>query len=199
MVQRRRRVFIFAKRRDEFGIQNNDDFDILNSEDDSFFFKQFPYEINDHKNETLDLAKYFKDEVDITENFNKGKFLNKGFCINGVVYHFDYDAVNTNKVKLLGNILESNVDKKYYLDANQLTKMKYLKGSKRIERHKPNGELYYYSEGKMSLDDIATLPGRTMLTSEGTLNRSTHIIKEKTRYRFITPLEAERLNGFDDN
>lgn len=199
MVQRRRRVFIFAKRRDEFGVQNNEEFDILNSKNNSFFYKPFPYEINEHKNETIDLIKFFKDEVDITENFNKGKFLNKGFCINGIVYHFDYDAINSNEVKVLGDILESNVDKKYYLDINQLNKMKYLKGSKKIERYKPNGELYYYSEGKMSLDDKANLPGRTMLTSEGTLNRSTHIVKEKTKYRFITPLEAERLNGFDDN
>ena len=40
-----------------------------------------------------------------------------------------------------------------------------------------------------------------MLTSEGSLNRSTHVIKdpETGRLRLITPVEAERLQGFDDD
>jgi len=41
---------------------------------------------------------------------------------------------------------------------------------------------------------------RTMLTSEGTVNRSSHLIKDRTgRYRVLTPIECERLNGFDDD
>ncbi|MGE7609644.1 DNA cytosine methyltransferase [Peribacillus frigoritolerans] len=42
------------------------------------------------------------------------------------------------------------------------------------------------------------LAGRTMLTSEGTTNRSSHIIEVNGRKRFLTPIECERLNGFDD-
>lgn len=40
-----------------------------------------------------------------------------------------------------------------------------------------------------------------MLTSESSLNRSTHVIRdpETGRLRLITPLEAERLQGFGDN
>ena len=40
-----------------------------------------------------------------------------------------------------------------------------------------------------------------MLTSESTLNRSTHVVKDKKtgKLRLITPIEAERLQGFDDN
>ena len=40
-----------------------------------------------------------------------------------------------------------------------------------------------------------------MLTSESTLNRSTHVVSDPTtgRYRLLTPVEAERLQGFDDN
>ena len=39
-----------------------------------------------------------------------------------------------------------------------------------------------------------------MLTSESTLNRSTHVIRdpETDRLRLLTPVEAERLQGFDD-
>lgn len=51
----------------------------------------------------------------------------------------------------------------------------------------------------MSETDDLDLPGRTMLTSEGTVNRSTHLIKVNGRYRLITPLEAERLQDFPDN
>ncbi|HFC5894173.1 hypothetical protein [Neisseria lactamica] len=41
-------------------------------------------------------------------------------------------------------------------------------------------------------DDL-NLPGRTMLTSEGTVSRSTHLLK-----RLLTPVEAERLQDFPD-
>ena len=40
-----------------------------------------------------------------------------------------------------------------------------------------------------------------MLTSESSLNRSTHVIMDPDRkqMRLITPVEAERIQGFDDN
>lgn len=53
----------------------------------------------------------------------------------------------------------------------------------------------------MSPYDDLDLPARTMLTSEGSTNRSTHIIKDvKTgQLRQLTSLECERINGFPDN
>ena len=51
----------------------------------------------------------------------------------------------------------------------------------------------------MSPTDDLNLPGRTMLTSEGTVNRSTHFLKVNDKYRLITPVEAERLQDFPDN
>ena len=40
-----------------------------------------------------------------------------------------------------------------------------------------------------------------MLTSESTLNRSSHVVADKKtgKMRILTPVEAERLQGFDDN
>ena len=40
-----------------------------------------------------------------------------------------------------------------------------------------------------------------MLTSEGSINRSTHIIKDSStgELRILTPIECERLNQFPDN
>ena len=51
----------------------------------------------------------------------------------------------------------------------------------------------------MSPVDDLDKPGRTMLTSEGSINRSTHIVEVDGRKRFLTPIECERLNGFPDN
>ena len=51
----------------------------------------------------------------------------------------------------------------------------------------------------MAPTDDLSLPGRTMLTSEGTVNRSTHFIEVNGRYRLITPIEAERLQDFPDD
>ena len=44
-------------------------------------------------------------------------------------------------------------------------------------------------------------PARTMLTSESSLNRSTHVVRdpETNRLRLLTQVEAERIQGFDDN
>ena len=40
-----------------------------------------------------------------------------------------------------------------------------------------------------------------MLTSESSLNRSTHVIEDPQtqQLRLLTPMEAERIQGFDDN
>ena len=51
----------------------------------------------------------------------------------------------------------------------------------------------------MSPFDDLSMPGRTMLTSEGSINRSTHLLKINGRYRLITPIEAERLQDFPDD
>ena len=44
-------------------------------------------------------------------------------------------------------------------------------------------------------------PARTMLTSEGTLNRSSHIVYDEKleAYRILTPVEAELIQMFPPN
>ena len=51
----------------------------------------------------------------------------------------------------------------------------------------------------MSPYDKFELPARTMLTSEGTINRSTHLLKEDGKFRFLTPIEAELIQDFPAN
>ena len=93
------------------------------------------------------------------------------------------------------------MDKKYFLSNDKIEKFKYLKGNKRIPRKKPNGEIYMYVEGTMSFPDKLDSPARTMLTSEGSLNRTTHVIEDfkSKKLRLLTPKECERINGFPDN
>jgi DNA (cytosine-5)-methyltransferase 1 len=53
----------------------------------------------------------------------------------------------------------------------------------------------------MAFPDLLSNPSRTILTGEGgsTPSRFKHIIKTKSGYRRLTPVELERLNGFPDN
>lgn len=77
----------------------------------------------------------------------------------------------------------------------------YLKGGKKIKRVSKDGHEYIFSEGPIAFPDDLNQPGRTMLTSESTFNRSTHIVKdmETGRVRILTPIETERLQGFEDD
>lgn len=102
---------------------------------------------------------------------------------------------DTNRNYSIENLINNTV---YMQD---FKKFEYLRGSKRILRTRPNGTQYYYSEGAMSPYDDLNLPGRTMLTSEGSTNRSTHIIMDPAmnQLRKLTPIECERLNQFPDD
>ena len=76
-----------------------------------------------------------------------------------------------------------------------------MKGAKRIERTSRAGYEYTFSEGPIAFPDPLDKPARTMLTSEGSLNRSTHVVEDpkSKKLRILTPLETERINGFPDN
>ena len=102
---------------------------------------------------------------------------------------------------LLKDILQSDVDESFYIsDDKKMAKWVYLKGAKRIPRKSADGHEYVFSEGPIAFPDPWDRPGRTMLTSESTLNRSTHVVSDPGtgKLRLLTPIEAERLQGFDD-
>ena len=73
-----------------------------------------------------------------------------------------------------------------------------MKGAKTIERTSKTGYSYTFSEGPIAFPDPLDRPGRTMLTSEGTKNRSSHAITDpKTgKLRILLPEECERMNGY---
>ena len=117
---------------------------------------------------------------------------------NGVIYTAKVDAI-AEKPITMGQMAQSFVDEKYYLGAD-LAKWVYLKGSKKINRVSKTGHEYTFSEGAIAFPDGLDVPARTMLTSESSLNRSTHVIADPGtgRLRILTPVEAERIQGFDD-
>lgn len=119
---------------------------------------------------------------------------------DGVIYTTDIKEVEEQSI-LLGDILQSNVDESFYITSDKMPKWTYMKGAKKIPRKSANGHEYVFSEGPIAFPDPWDRPGRTMLTSEGTLNRSTHIVSDPGtgKLRILTPIEAERLQGFDDD
>lgn len=124
---------------------------------------------------------------------------------HGKYYTIDTEPTFDESPITLGEIIKKaaeieSVDEKYYIsDKSKLEKFKYLRGPKKIERTSENGHTYIFSEGGMSPYDSLELPARTMLTSEGSVNRSTHFLYQDERYRLITPIEAELLQDFPPN
>ena len=199
-AQRRRRTFIFAyknespyeKMMSKFSLE-----DLVYTF--GFFAEKFPVKQEPYKNRETKTKFETTDIVEISDNFTMN-FFPAGIMKDGQIYTIHPEPEEFQPTTL-GQILldEEVVDDKYYLSSAAEEKFQYLRGSKKIERTAANGHKYIFSEGGMSPTDDLNLPGRTMLTSEGTTNRSTHIVEVNGRKRFLTPIECERLNGFDDN
>jgi DNA (cytosine-5)-methyltransferase 1 len=139
------------------------------------------------------------DIVEVSEKFSS-PFYNSGIMIDGNIITREVCPVEIEPTPLREIRHAGPVDERYFLDGS-LDKWQFLKGAKRIPRVRPNGEPYCFSEGAIPFPDSIDKPARTMLTSESSLNRSTHVIEDAAtgRLRLLTPIECERLNGFDDN
>lgn len=192
-AQRRRRTFIFAYRNSLNYAKTISKLDVKDIfEKEGFMAKAFPItSLNSIKECDID----YKDIQDVSDNFNF-QFEIAGYMKDG---HISTTKIIPNTIAPINlrELLDSNVDEKYFLGDN-LEKWKYLKGSKKIERTTKEGFTYIFSEGKIAFPDSIDLPARTMLTSESTLNRSTHVIEdpENKKLRLLTPEEAEAIQGF---
>lgn len=196
-AQRRRRTFIFAYKNDTvYGKKNanSDAKDIMAT--DGFMAKAFPVSgISEIKQTNIG-----RDIVDVSDNF-AFDFRPAGYLNSGTIFTADVVEVEEQPI-LLGDILQKNVDDKFFItDDEKMAKWIYLKGAKKIPRKSSNGHEYIFSEGPIAFPDPWNKPARTMLTSESTLNRSTHVVCDpgKGKLRILTPVETERIQGFDDN
>ena len=220
--QRRRRVFFFIYKNDSAFAKKHGIKDLSPESFESYIYKkglfatQFPVENSANKNrvytEKLSELDAHSEEyiVDISNNFT-GKVWNTGLMKDGIYYTIDTTPV-FEKAMTLGEVVQKA--KEYYVekhgeeayqeyiqnyviqDEDKIKKFQYLRGPKKIERTTEDGYTYIFSEGGMSETDDLSLPGRTMLTSEGSVNRSTHFLKEGNQFRLLTPNEAELLQCF---
>lgn len=230
-VQKRRRTYIFAYKNttrfasNVLGNPNHSNQNmqsvtkIINSK--GFFAQCFP--INKINTSQLNhVSMSYNDLVEVSDNFIF-MFENSGIMINNSIY-----TVKTTPKKykpmLLGQILEEReVENKYFIPQERLyytdesinysderefelptesrQTWQYLKGGKKKYRTASSGHRYVFSEGAIPMIDEWDSPARTMLTSEGGFNRSTHIVRDKItkEIRILTPVETERIQGFPDN
>lgn len=200
--QRRRRIFIFAYHNSTHYFEvmkESTPIDVISSK--GIFAKEFPiFELNKKDIKEYNLRKGYKDLVVVSDKF-KADFENAGYMFGDKVYTVKVKPICVEPIKLKDIIEKDKIDSHYFLTETQKKKYSYLRGSKKIPRKDKNGFSYMYSEGAMSPYDDLNLPARTMLTSEGTTNRSTHIIKDpkNKRLRILTPIECERINQFPDD
>lgn len=208
--QKRRRTFIFATNNkaviNKLKVKTTPPIDIVGKS--GFFAKPFPvvFEQNGKGMNPLRWDKIGTDLLQISDSFHFD-FQNAGLMYEGKIHTIRvYPDRTTIKQRTLKDILEKNVSQMFYISEKDLHGKKgwiYCKGAKNEERVTEQGYKYQYTEGAIPFPDNLDSPSRTMLTSEGHIrpNRITHIIidPQTNKYRTLTPVETERLNGFPDN
>ena len=186
--------------------------------EDGFFAKTFPvYDMDVNKMAIQELPEGIGE---LSDNFSFG-FENTGVMKDGIIYTLKTSPKYDGPQITLGDIMETEVvDESYFIPEERLyytnpsitrsdeTKEKlpkedrqtwqYLKGGKKLSRKSNNGHEYVFSEGAIEMLDSYDKPARTMLTSEGSFSRTTHIVKDKRtgRVRLLTAAKTERIQGF---
>lgn len=197
--QRRKRVFLFVYRKDtdyfkqqqaleDFGVGSRGIFEETHETKD---------EVVKGRERSFTLP---EDIVEVSDSFST-QFWNSGTMIDGQVVTKELEPYYDGASLVLKDVLEnpSDLQTELYLSEDKVDKFRYLRSAKKFERTNSEGFTYTYSEGAMSVVDSSDLPSRTLLTSEGSISRTTHLIEDSKGYRLLTALETERLQGFPDN
>ena len=165
----------------------------------------FPFIAKNAKSSTFKIEGTIQE---VSEHFNKKKkyspFGNAGIIRERQVYSLDADPVYVGPIQTLGNNLvdEDIVPEEFFISEEELTKWKYEKDAKKINRVSKAGFKYVFAEGKMTFPDNPDKPSRTVITGEGgsSPSRFKHVVQTASgRYRRLIPVELERLNMFPDN
>ena len=203
LQQRRRRTFIFAYRNDlPFAMKMRGIESEAVVSKKGFFASAFPVSgmIDASKVSRFSIGEdRYKDLSDVSKEF-KEHFYKSGLLRGTEVYTRETAPAYDGDRVTLGDMLVEDAGEQYDISDADLDKWVLMKGSKRLKRKREDGEIYEYTEGAIPFPDPLDRAGRTMLTSEGTKNRSSHVVCDpKTgRMRMLTSVECERLNGFPD-
>lgn len=208
MQQRRRRTFIVAYRKDTSIAKQACKIDpkewLLTS---GTIAQEFPVGEEPLYSKEFDLD---KDIREVSAHFNTEKtnasspFQNSGIMINShVVTIKTVPEYNGPRITLRDIVIpESEVPEEFFISDEDLKQWKYLKGAKHEPRTTKDGFEYMYSEGGMAFPDDLDMPSRTIITGEGgkAPSRFKHVIEQTPgKFRRLTPIELERLDGFPDN
>lgn len=205
LPQKRRRIFIFAFRDDTKVAKELGKVGLSHVwlQQKGFFAGEFRVKEEPVDHDEPDVFDQTVQEISDSFEF---KLHNAGIMSDGQLYTLKVTALHQT-ASTLGSVLQSVVDESFYIPEKDIKKAKgweYVKGSKREERtNKTTGYKYYFTEGAIPFPEKLDTPSRTLLTGEGNQNpnRSTHLILDpvNARYRTLTPVETERLNGFPDD
>ena len=126
---------------------------------------------------------------------------NSGVMMNGRIYSVDVTPMYEAPIPIKDILEKNGVEERFFLRDEDMPRWIYAKGAKKELRHKRDGSEYYFSEGAVQFPEQLDRPARTILTSESSVGRSSHVVTDLSlgRLRTLTPLECERLNGFPDN
>ena len=142
----------------------------------------------------------YADVSDVSKE-QRVQLYNAGVMMNGRIYSVDITPVYEAPIPLKSILETGGVDQHFFLRDEDMPKWIYAKGAKKEQRRKRDGTEYYFSEGAVQFPEPLDKPSRTMLTSESSVGRSSHVVTDirTGRLRTLTPLECERLNGFPDD
>lgn len=209
--QRRKRVFIVGKRKRYFGINSKlDHHDYLLKSGSLAQSLPVSSASESRASKLVSLSTFTLDGdlAEISQNFGAtaghSPFRNCGLINGRSVSTLEVMAADEPSGSL-GKVLlkHSEVPSEFFVSPAQLKTWRYLKGAKReLRTHPGSGAQYHYAEGSMAFPDLPENPSRTILTGEGgsSPSRFKHIVRVSgKRFRRLTPVELERLNGFPDD
>lgn len=185
---------------------------------EGFFAKAFPVVSSDGM--AIHIEKLPEEIGELSSSFSFA-FENSGIMKDGIIYTIKTTPSYTGNQITLGDIMEDgDVDNAFFIPEERLyytspevdhsdetleqlpdtarKTWQYVKGAKKVSRKAKSGHEYVFSEGPIAMIDEYDKPARTMLTSEGSFNRTTHIVRDKKtkKIRLLTPIEVERIQGF---
>lgn len=149
------------------------------------------------------------DAFEVSQHFgiglNSSPFQSAGFMRDREVWTCAAAPLPSEPAVPLARVLlpDEAVPQRFFIDPERIDTWRYLKGAKREKRyHKASSVPYWYSEGALPFPDPVDRPARTILTGEGGSgpSRFKHVVQcDDGRFRRLTPIELERLNGFPDD